>query len=291
MAGVLLPIAAHAQSYPISGGQKIVFISAGSQQDENLSDISQAAATARAWQIKAELAQLKTHEWAGEYYEGDGEGENISLLTAPKAGFVFRWQGCLGLYGLNYGSVEATSGRLKLLFEHPNQRGIGGFEPELTPVVWGDRHYLIPPGEMHQFASDVNGGLEPRKEIYGLYLLRRGDERKKVRGAPTIPAEYRGYLLAAPIRARVSSVGESRPDKRYECLSKGRVTPVILDVGSGKGVKVGMEFYLYSPLKTYATIKVTKVEDGASEGEVFQCIEDAPPSTGWKFSTRLGGGK
>jgi len=125
MAGVLLPIAAHAQSYPISGGQKIVFISAGSQQDENLSDISQAAATARAWQIKAELAQLKTHEWAGEYYEGDGEGENISLLTAPKAGFVFRWQGCLGLYGLNYGSVEATSGRLKLLLASQPARNRG----------------------------------------------------------------------------------------------------------------------------------------------------------------------
>jgi len=253
--------------------------------------ISQAAATARAWQIKAELAQLKGPEWAGEYYEGDGLGVNVSLLIAPRAGFVFRWQGCLGLYGLNYGGVEATGGRLKLLFEHPNQRGIGGFEPELTPVLWGNRHYLIPPGEMVEFANDVNAGLEPRKDIHGTYLLRRGDERKKARGAPAIPAEYRGYLLSAPIRARVSSVGESRTEKQSECLSKGRVTPVTLAAGSGKGVKVGMKFHLYSPSKSYTTMKVTKVEDGASEGEVCQEIEDAPPSTKWKFSRRLGDSK
>src|SRR5262245_58497227 len=32
-----------------------------------------------------------SHAWAGEYYEGDGLGENVYLCLAPNAGFAFEW--------------------------------------------------------------------------------------------------------------------------------------------------------------------------------------------------------
>ena len=46
--------------------------------------------------VREEIGQLKNHEWAGEYYLGDGLGENVSFAIAPKQGFVVEWRGCLG---------------------------------------------------------------------------------------------------------------------------------------------------------------------------------------------------
>jgi hypothetical protein len=196
-------------------------------------------------------------------------------------------RGCLGLYDLNYGSVGGTSQRLRLLFEQPNRSaGFGGFDPELTPVVWGHRHYLIPSDKMLDFVNEVNAGLEPRKTTEGVFLLREGDERKAVRGDPGVPSDYRSYVLAAPITLGILFVGKSRPEKSYGCKSMGRVTPVTLDAGSAKGVKVGMEFYVFAPLPIFESARVTKVQGGVSEAEVVQCAEDTPPSTEWKLSTR-----
>ena len=106
----------------------------------------------------------------------------------------------------------------------------------------------------------------------------------------SIPIEYRSFLLAAPITAHVSSVGRSRLDEAGWCQSKGRRTTVTLDAGSAKGVKLGMEFHVLSPPRLFLAMKVTKVEVGASEGEVFQCNEDALPSLKWILSTRAGAG-
>jgi hypothetical protein len=264
----------------------------GGQPDDKLSAPSQAAADARAERIKEELAQLKGHPWAGEYYWGDGLGVNATLLAAPKAGFVFWWRGCLGLYDLNYGGVEATGSQLKLQFELPSRReDFVGIHPELTPVLWGHRHYLIASDKMPEFVDDVNAGFEPRHDIHGSFLLRRGDERKAARGAPDIPAEYRNLLLAVPIRTRISSVGMSRSDGVNGCKSKSRVTLVVLDAGSARGVRPGMELYVFGPTRArYGSVRVTKVEAGSSEAEVQQCAEDAPPSPEWKLSTRAIGG-
>src|ERR1051325_7519917 len=73
--------------------------SASSQADEaKTSDKHQDEAERRLARIKAEIARLRDHEWAGEYYWGDGLGANVSLVVSPKSGFVFTWNGCMGLY-------------------------------------------------------------------------------------------------------------------------------------------------------------------------------------------------
>jgi hypothetical protein len=40
---------------------------------------------------------------AGQYYYG--EGVNFELSLAPKSGFAFTWNCCLGLYHMNYDDV------------------------------------------------------------------------------------------------------------------------------------------------------------------------------------------
>src|SRR5438477_12939061 len=75
------------------------------ESDERFSEASVAASDMRTKKIQQELGHLKDHNWAGEYYFGDGLGVNVSLALAPESGFVFSWHGCLGLYDLNYGDV------------------------------------------------------------------------------------------------------------------------------------------------------------------------------------------
>src|SRR5437764_903929 len=60
----------------------------------------------RSDRIKAELARLSDHEWAGTYFEGDGLGVNIALQIAPDGGVSETWHGCLGPYGANQGDVR-----------------------------------------------------------------------------------------------------------------------------------------------------------------------------------------
>src|SRR5262245_43325767 len=83
----------------------------GGGDDARFSPGAEALAEAQRTAILAEVATLADHAWAGKYYAGDGMGENVSLALAPRAGFVFEWHGCLGLYDRNFGAVEEVNGR------------------------------------------------------------------------------------------------------------------------------------------------------------------------------------
>jgi hypothetical protein len=87
-------------------------------------------------QIRAEIATRKGPSWAGEYYNGDGLGVNVSLLLAPRSGYLFEWHGCLGLYDRNYGAVTETNGQLRLSFAFENKRkGFQGVAEQLIPIL------------------------------------------------------------------------------------------------------------------------------------------------------------
>jgi hypothetical protein len=256
------------------------------EEEKKLSEESIASSDAREKRIRQELKQLKHHAWAGEYYYGDGLGVNVALILAPKSGFVFTWHGCLGLYDLNYGQMEQAGGKIRLIFTHPNDRkGFQGIAPELIPIVWGERHYLVPADEVVDFANAINAGSEPRKSLWGEALLKRGDETKTAQGRPSIPPKYSEYLLDYPIEAKISSIkSSSLEDSR-------RVTSFVLDVGSAQHVKVGMEFYVYAPPQYFGSARITRVENNSSEAEMvdyFATKDPGPPSPGWKLSTRIG---
>jgi hypothetical protein len=247
---------------------------------------SKAAAEAKRELIRQELGSLKTHPWAGEYYYGDGLGVNVDLSLAPKSGFVFTWNGCLGLYDLNYGKVEETEGRVKLVFRFPNdQKGFQGIASALIPVLWGERHYLIPPDRVVDFTNAINAGFEPRSGLHGRFLLNGGDELKPVRGRPNIPSQYSTYLLGHLIEAEISSVKKSRVE------DSERITNVVPNVGTAQGVKPGMEFWVHIPERLYGNARITDVSSTQSLATLKMFEADCKshvPSPGWKLSTHAG---
>lgn len=122
---------------------------------------------------------------SGHYVEGDGEGENVDLWLAPRSGFLFEWNGCLGLYDRNFGEVRAVAETVRLHCKLPNHPGAGfqGTATEFVPVAWGQRHYLIATAGLVDFCNAVNAHEE---------------------------AKYRKYLLDKPIVAHIAATGRVR---------------------------------------------------------------------------------
>ena len=257
--------------------------------DEEAKRSGKAERTAKAMRgkIQAEIKKLGNHAWAGEYYAGDGLGVNTSLILAPAAGYVFEWHGCLGLYDRNYGAVTWTNGRVRLSFTFKNEReGFQGIAPELVPIAWGSRHYLIPPEDIVGFCNEINQGGEPRPRVHGFHLLRRGDETNAVTGLPKLPNEFRAYLVSEPIEATIVAVGKSSTRPSVADW-KFKDTPVTLDAGTQQGLRVGMELVVWLPRNIVEHVRITQVEQDRSEGIVTQVGEEkSGPEKGWRVSTQ-----
>jgi len=261
------------------------------ESDPKFSNASVAESKTRVTKIQRELRHLGDHAWAGQYYYGDGLGVNVNLTLAPDNGFVFTWHGCLGLYDVNYGDVAFTNGTVKLLFKYPNsQEGFQGIAPELLPVRWGQRHYLIPVDGVVEFANAVNSGIEAGGLIggrSGRFLLRNGDEKKPLEGVPDLPGDYSSYLLSEPIQAKVTAVGESTVRRIDKDLSS-RATYIVLNVGAADGLKEGMELSVTSPRGIIDTAVVKSVSEHSATAMIKQLGVSSPvPSMGWELSTKF----
>src|SRR5438270_7328646 len=163
----------------------------------------------RSQEIRRELKGIShQNSWAGEYYFGDARGVNGTLLLAPRSGFIFEWEGCLGLYDRNYGAAIEKRGVIELQCKFPNhpERGFEGVETKLVPLIWGERHYLIGASKLTEFCNAYNAGAEPRKEAQGRFSLRVGDEKKLARGKPPLPQPYASFLFNKPLTARVIEI-------------------------------------------------------------------------------------
>ncbi|MEP6903613.1 MAG: hypothetical protein ABJA66_17955 [Actinomycetota bacterium] len=234
--------------------------------------------------IDEEIKQLKAQEWAGEYNMFDE-----FLTVAPKSGFAFFLRKGIGDYGYSTGDVQMSDGKLNLISKKPNKwEPLSIFSSEIIPVLWGERHYLIPSSEMMRFINTINEGYEPGSKLtfFGnRFFLRTGDEDKQVSRMPNIPEQWRDYLLKKPIRARILEIGESI-ESVDEYGEQQKVTTVILNVGSNSGVKEGMEFMTISPSGVHEDVIITKVEKVKSQGKVIKSgLYATSPDLNWKLST------
>jgi len=258
------------------------------QRDEaKYTDTAEKTAKELRDRIQAAANALTNHPWAGDYYYGDGMGVNVSLHLAPMAGYVFEWHGCLGLYDRNYGNVTETNGRIRLSFTFKNERkGFQGIAEELVPVPWGERRYLIPSDEIIDFCNKVNDGTEPRESNRGYFLLRRGDEKKMVSGFPSVPNDYRAYLLTKPILAEITGISSvtTRPSI---CEWNFKDTTVILNAGRNKGLLKGMEMLVTKPAHLVESVVITKVTEATAEAIMTQSDDEKyGPEKGWLLSTK-----
>lgn len=246
--------------------------------------------------ITRELRSGNMPEWAGEFAYGDGMGVNVRVVLAPKNGFVFTWHGCMGLYDINYGTVEVRNGRVFLDFALPNmEQGFEGLAGEFLPVRWGDRVYLLAERETREFANAINAGFEPGQGTSGRFLLRSGGEQKVPAGRPDLPAEYLGYLLDKPIDAVVLSVLENNARSDEKTGFNYRSKKVQIDVGKQAGVWEGMAFHDVAPKATGETFRVTRVDEFTSIAVSFEPFFDSIPDregekTASCLSTSIRGG-
>lgn len=234
--------------------------------------------------IQNEIRNLGNHPWAGEYYKGDGLGENTTLMLAPASGCLFEWWADIGLCDRNYGAVWCRDGCLHLSLKLPNDEdGFVGIAEKFLPVAWGDRKYLVPSDDIVGFCNAVNEGSEPRKVAQGFYLLRRGEEEVEVGGLPAVPKEFQPYLLGSPIEAEIVGVGNrmrrpSRDDWQ---------TRVTLNCGRSSGLLKGMTLHVIEPDYVIDSVDIIQVGEERSEAVTTQSGEAVPgPEVGWQLSTR-----
>lgn len=241
---------------------------------------------ARGGAVAAEIQRLPEHPWAGKYYEGDGTAVNRQLVIAPASGFTFDWHGCLGLYDRNFGSMRKEDGQLHLTFDLENQKsGLSGLEPVLLPIQWGERTYLVGSDKIVDFCNAVNSGMEPRKEMHGMFFLKVGDEKTTAAGKPTIPAQFEPYLLERPTTASIASIdgATTRPSIiDFHFID----TTVTLTSGRAAGLLPGMELGTIEPRRVVGTATVKETYDTTSSAVMTHTTDNGTtPAVGWVMST------
>ena len=248
----------------------------------------------RRTRIQQEIATLKQHPWAGDYYEGDGLGANISISLAPDTGIAATWRGCMGLYGANRGKVVERDGTLRFEYEQPNAPGFGGFPDTLRPVRWGERRYMIRQDKMMGFVNAINHRLEPRERVHGMFLLAREDENKAVEGLPDLPPAYLALIRRAPMRVRVVSIdGVDKKKSDQDCSYTYRMT---LDRGATDRFAPGIELKPVAQPRVWESATIETVASGTAIAKMVVWFDDCThpktvPTTGWVFTTGAYDGK
>ncbi len=237
---------------------------------------------ARQARIEAELRTLRGHPWAGVYTSGDGYS-SAYLAVSPGAGYVFTFDGCMGLYGRNHGAVASTPSGLELLPVLSSDDAGMAPPSELLHVTWGQRSYLVYPEDVVHFCNGVNAG--GGNAHVGGALLRKGDERWRARGKPMANGSPLPCLLEAPIRARIVAVrlASTQPTEN----GTERFFELTVNAGQAEGAFPGMIFTVEDP-GANDWFEVIEVDDHVSRGVSHHADLDARPDpvTGWRVTTR-----
>lgn len=256
-------------------------------EDENLG--VPAAVVRRRAKVLAELATKPADEWAGEYYEGDGLGENTSLYLGAQSGVAATWFGCMGLYGSNEGDIERTGDKtLVFHFNKSNdERMPGSFPDAVRTVRWGQRRYLIPQSRQIDFVNAINRGMEPSSDQHGMFLLARDDREKPASHLPDLPDAMLALIRRTPLLIRVTSV-EAETERRSSPDFATCTFRLRMAVPPGSGLVPGLTFKA-TAARTYETATVVESsgrEAVATMESYHACAEvKNKPAVGWEFTS------
>jgi hypothetical protein len=246
---------------------------------------------ARRDRILRELDSGKAGAWAGWYSSYHGETTSTGLLWAPESGYLqFVARDNPSLDDVSYGRVAMEGNIVRLLPEIPIGKDVYSFNTlygEFLAVRWGSGRYLVARDRLVRFCDAVVSG--DRSEVAQFLGIDRGRDWPPA-GKPDVPDEYRKYLEARPIVARVKSISQSRTeqDVTYD--------RIVLSAGSADGVRAEMKFWLHRPRRRtfeYLELRIKSVDRHTSEA-VIESIPFDPeaqeylnPKPGWSFRNRL----
>ncbi|MCL2623137.1 MAG: hypothetical protein FWD31_05650 [Planctomycetaceae bacterium] len=253
---------------------------------EKLSKENQVAVRERSQKVKAELAALHGHPWAGTYHIIIHLGEHCTLDIAPDAGYAYT---CFSsdqvdengnlLCDQNYGSVTWENGYLKFSHTLASDGNDFASSTEFIPIAWEKRLYLVPANKVIDFCNAVNA----RYPLFA-FLLRNDFKTKPDTGVPEVPEEFKPYLLDDPVEGEITAVGETREFLKISAQVKE--TLVTISKGSQDGILPGMTFWVTKPDKIFYPITLTEVAEMESVGIIEQPITETTPQVGWSISTR-----
>jgi hypothetical protein len=224
----------------------------------------------RYWLLRDEVAELAgKHPWAGHYKSVDVDTAD-EFLVAPTHGWVRLRHGIGAPRFVGAGSIEVVADRLRL--SDDGQVSNAAAVPELLPVRWDRRRYLLFPYGIASFLNDVNAGREQRKAIRSR-LVWGGDTYAQ--GRPELPPEFAKSVLEPPLVARVSRVEPCPP------IDEGVNASVELDVGSDHGAYVGMLLYprLEGSAAGWVSVTNTTPRSCKARCEGFTTITPLEPGT------------
>jgi hypothetical protein len=252
---------------------------------QSVSDEITTLMKSRQERIKQELSNLQNDEWAGEYWAQIGSIDGASFCWSPKSGFTVRSGNDFhrGIERVNYGSVNFTGNLLTLSPEYlEKDKHTFTIPTSFVPVKWDKQHWLIPSNELIPFLYTVNSGDFDELETY---FVKSEDSKKSNNGLPDVPKEYRKYLNAKPIKAKVLSI--KGDDDYFTSLS------LTLNAGKAEGVVTDMKFYLIKVKNVIAWIKITDVQEHTSEARISsigtsgEYNKELKPTVGWIFSSKM----
>jgi hypothetical protein len=235
-------------------------------------------------QIKRELATLQGNDWVGKYRANDGTTVTSFLDWSPTSGFTVWRENCSrpGIAWVNYGNANFSGNSLTLSPERTERQHTYTFSsPTLVPVKWDEQHWLIPSDQLVLFAYAVNSGSIEEVETF---FVKIEDYNKSNKGLPDLPKEYRKYLNAKPIQAKVSAVA-AKNDDWYP--------PLTLNVGKSAGVVEGMKFWLIGVENIHIQLYVTEVREKSSVANIISAGTsgegdiEIKPKIGWKFTSKM----
>ena len=218
------------------------------------------------------------HPWAGSYYQGDGLGENATLLLSPTRVYWFENHGCMGLYARDHGLAQETDGVIR--FPGADSYELKGKSFHVVP--WGERVYLIADDEFIGFINDVNRGWEPRYRPHGFRFLRDSKKLLLASGKPGVPEEYKPYLLDHVVDADVVAAGVSGPLSANEWDKNRLSTEVTIGVGRKSGLLPGMAMMARGNPGGDATISRVYADSSTAV-----LVSTVPPRIGATLSTRF----
>ena len=224
------------------------------REDQQLPDELYALVDKRTNLIKQSIAK-SSNEWPGTYLAGDHH-PTVFMWTPVEGFLVTSSVHTFSPSWVNYGEVSMNRSMLTLRPVLTKDNNYAHeIDTEFRMVKWGDQHFLIPPGELKNFAYAVHSRAE--SEIVNYF--RRGEDLNRTRrGLPDLPFEFTKYLKMKPIVALITAV-------RWQ---GGPAEEVTLSVGRRDSVIEGMVFYFTPRNGAQFSIRVAKVSETNSTGQV-----------------------